>query len=142
MLTTTLLNLRTRHARRSPQRPLCRRLGLELLEPRCVLSSGLTLGPLMEVSGPSPFANSPVTDIPTTDNSELEPYLAVDPTNPQHMVGAWIQDYARGIVAAVTFDAGATWKSVPIPGLTISFKGTYPTPATRGCPLPPTAISI
>src|SRR5262249_5062463 len=122
--------------RRSPSRKVRRRgfrPALEQLEDRTVpsnlgslTSGGPALGPLVQVSGVSPFANSPVPDIPTTDNSEHEPYLAVDPTNPQHMVGAWIQDFARGIVAAVTFNGGETWQSVPIPGLTISSGGTYP----------------
>jgi hypothetical protein len=32
--------------------------------------------------------------------------VAVNPTNPNNVVAAWIQDYASGIVAGVTFDSG------------------------------------
>ena len=45
---------------------------------------------------------------------EIEPFLAVDPTAPGHMIGVFQQDRwdnggAHGIVAAVTNDGGATW---------------------------------
>jgi hypothetical protein len=45
---------------------------------------------------------------------EVEPSVAVDPTNPAHLVGAWQQDRwstggANGIGTAVSFDGGATW---------------------------------
>jgi len=53
-------------------------------------------------------------------NAEVEPSIAVDPRNPDHWIGAWQQDRwsngsARGIVAAATFDAGATWTTRQIP---------------------------
>lgn len=46
--------------------------------------------------------------------AEVEPYLALDPTNPQHLVGAWQQDRwsnggSRGTVSAASFDGGNTW---------------------------------
>jgi hypothetical protein len=45
---------------------------------------------------------------------EVEPSLAVDPTDANHLVGAWQQDRwsnggANGIGVAVTLDGGATW---------------------------------
>jgi len=41
----------------------------------------------------------------------VEPSVAVDPTDPMHLIGAWQQDRwsngaANGIVSAVTFDGG------------------------------------
>ena len=47
-------------------------------------------------------------------NSEVEPQISVDPTNPMHLVGAWQQDRwldggANGLVAAYSWDGGATW---------------------------------
>src|SRR5881409_3788718 len=47
-------------------------------------------------------------------NAEVEPSLAVDPTDPNHLIGAWQQDRwsnggANGIVSAVSFDGGHTW---------------------------------
>ena len=63
-------------------------------------------------------------------DTQVEPRLAVDPTNPKHMVGAWQQERwdnggSFGIVAAVTFDAGSTWTEAVIPGLTGCSGGPY-----------------
>jgi hypothetical protein len=109
--------------RRSAQRPLRRRLELELLESRCVLSSGLKLGPLVQVTAGIPGYSL---------SDEVEPYLAVNPTNPKNMVGTWTQDVFPGsgatsaaIGVAVTFNGGNTWKTGVIPGLTLSTGGAY-----------------
>ena len=47
-------------------------------------------------------------------NAEVEPSIAIDPTNPQHLIGVWQQDRwsnggANGIGSAATFDGGHTW---------------------------------
>ena len=47
-------------------------------------------------------------------NAEVEPFVAVNPTNPNHLVGAWQQDRwsggaARAVMTAVSFDAGRSW---------------------------------
>ena len=47
-------------------------------------------------------------------NSEVEPYVAVDPSNSSHLIGAWQQDRwsnggARGQLSAASFDGGRTW---------------------------------
>jgi hypothetical protein len=47
-------------------------------------------------------------------NAEVEPHLAIDPSNPNHLVAGWQQDRlssggARGLVSAVSIDGGATW---------------------------------
>lgn len=100
---------------------------VELLESRDVPST-FNLTPLVAVSGPSPFLGNPIeaNDPAVTINSEVEPYVAMDPTNSNHLVGAWIQDFARGIVAAVSFNGGNAWQSVVIPGATLASGGTYP----------------
>lgn len=90
----------------------------ELWDPPAV--GGYTLGPLVQVSGPSPFAAFQLPDV----NAEAEPTVAVNPTNPNNAVAAWIQDFAAGIVAGVTFDGGSSWQSVVIPGLTTGSSGT------------------
>ena len=71
---------------------------------------------LVQVSGETPFAAGCAgaqqgMNFPSV---EVEPSLAVDPTDATHMVGAWQQDRwanggANGIRVAVTFDGGATW---------------------------------
>jgi hypothetical protein len=107
--------------RPSRQRPRPRlRLQVEPLEARSLLSSTLGLTPLVQVSGDSPLpppASSPRVDV----NSEVEPQLAVDPTNPAHAVALWQQDRyfsgggARALVASVSYDAnnpaGAHWST-------------------------------
>src|SRR5262249_47414639 len=100
---------------------------VEALEDRCVLHS-LSLTPLVPVSGTSPFLDCPivVNDPDFGQSTEVEPHLAVNPANPNHLVGAWIQDFARGIVAAVSFNGGDTWQSVVIPGVTQCAGGIYP----------------
>src|SRR5262249_25543674 len=114
-----------RRVRRS--RPRRARLQVELLESRDVPST-FNLTPLVEVSGPSPFLGNPVeaNDPPGTGNLEFEPYLAVDPTNSNHLVGAWTQDANRGIVAGVSFNGGNTWQSIVIPGTSLCSGGIYP----------------
>ena len=78
-----------------------------------VVSAGVA--PLRLVSGPSPFAACTIGGPGTINvNDEVEPFLAVDPTAPGHMIGVFQQDRwdnggAHGIVAAVTNDGGATW---------------------------------
>jgi hypothetical protein len=47
-------------------------------------------------------------------DAEVEPHLAINPTNPNHLVAAWQQDRmsdggARGLATAVSVDGGVTW---------------------------------
>ena len=53
-------------------------------------------------------------------NSETEPHIAVNPTNPANMIAGWHQDRwstggAQSLGAAYTFNGGATWQQVVIP---------------------------
>ncbi|HMC67497.1 MAG TPA: sialidase family protein, partial [Gemmataceae bacterium] len=123
----SVATLSRRRRRGRPARSIRASLQVELLESRCLLSN-LNLTPLVPVSGPSPFLGNPIeaNDPAVTINSEVEPYVAVDPTNSKHLVGAWIQDFARGIVAAASFNGGNTWQSVVIPGVTVASGGAYP----------------
>jgi hypothetical protein len=79
--------------------------------------AGLALaasGPV-DVSGLSPFAactiGGPGTNYP---NSEVEPFVAVNPANPSNIVGVFQQDRwsnggAHGLVASTSHDGGSTW---------------------------------
>jgi hypothetical protein len=49
-------------------------------------------------------------------NAEVEPHLAIDRTDPNHLVAAWQQDRlsdggARGLATAVSVDGGTTWSA-------------------------------
>jgi hypothetical protein len=114
-------NLISRRAacRKSPTR----RLMADVLESRALMS-GYSLGPLVQVSGPSFYAGSTADNLPPDQillNSEDENQLVVDPTNPNHLVGLWHQDETavgnRGLVVGVTFDGGSTWQLAPLPGV-------------------------
>ncbi|MDQ3024981.1 MAG: glycoside hydrolase [Pseudomonadota bacterium] len=53
-------------------------------------------------------------------NAEVEPYLAVDPLDSNHLIGVWQQDRwsngsARGLATGVSFDGGASWTRVLVP---------------------------
>jgi hypothetical protein len=71
-------------------------------------------GPV-DVSGLSPFASCTVGG-PGTNfvNSEVEPFVAVNPVNPNNIVGVFQQDRwsnggAHGLVTSTSHDDGATW---------------------------------
>jgi hypothetical protein len=71
-------------------------------------------GPV-DVSGLSPFASCTVGG-PGTNfvNSEVEPFVAVNPVNPNNIVGVFQQDRwsnggAHGLVTSTSHDGGATW---------------------------------
>jgi hypothetical protein len=52
--------------------------------------------------------------------AEVEPHLAVNPLNPDNVVGAWQQDRygnggARGVASGASFDGGLTWTRDALP---------------------------
>lgn len=66
-------------------------------------------------------------------DSEVEPQVAVDPTDPSHLVGAWQQDRwsnggAHGLVAGYSNDGGATWRISPQPFSACYNASGYPGP--------------
>ncbi len=69
------------------------------------------------VGGISPFpsgCNGNQSPSVNYSNAPVEPYVAVDPGNPQHLVGVWQQDRwsdggSSGLVAATSMDGGKTW---------------------------------
>ncbi len=80
-----------------------------------VNAGSFTVAPLILASGPSPFANCTIGG-PGTNyvNAEVEPWVAVNPTNPNNIIAVYQQDRwsnggAHGLVTAVSFNGGATW---------------------------------
>jgi hypothetical protein len=99
-------------------------LAVSLLVPA---SGGVYLATFpVQASGPaSPFtgctadAGSPGTNYP---NTEVEPWLDVNPTNPSNLVAVWQQDRwsnggSRGLVAGVSRNGGKSWRQVVIPDI-------------------------
>jgi hypothetical protein len=63
-------------------------------------------------------------------NSEVEPWIDVNPTNTDNVVGIWQQDRrsnggARGLVTGVGHDGGTNWQEVIIPEITLCSGGDY-----------------
>jgi hypothetical protein len=53
-------------------------------------------------------------------SAEVEPFLAINPLDPDIMVGTWQQDRwsnggARGLVSATSFNGGRSWQRTPLP---------------------------
>ena len=104
--------------------------GLALVAGTTALPAGaapLTISPLDNLSIPTPFplgcggateGNMPGTNFVYPD-SEVEPWLAVSPTDPDDIAAFWQQDRwsdggAHGLLAAVSHDGGDTWDySIP-----------------------------
>ena len=75
----------------------------------------------------SPFASCTADNVADQSgvnypNTEVEPWVDVNPTNAKNIVAAWQQDRwsnggARGLVAGVSSNGGKSWQQVVIPGL-------------------------
>ncbi|MEO8102288.1 MAG: sialidase family protein [Betaproteobacteria bacterium] len=79
-------------------------------------------GPAGLVSGASTFtANCGGASAGTLyPNAEVEPHLAINPANPNNLIGSWQQDRwsggaAQGTAVGYSLDAGATWITRPLP---------------------------
>src|SRR5213593_2880737 len=86
-----------------------------------VASTGtFVLGQPVNASGTSPFLGCPFgvdPDAPAPehvyDNTEVEPFVAVNPTNHANIIGVYQQDRwtdggSKGLVASRSFDGGAS----------------------------------
>lgn len=99
------------------------------------IAGTLVVTPLVQVSGTSPFEGCTADDVAAQSgtvfpDSEVEPWIDVNPTDPDNVVGIWQQDRwdnggARGLVAGVSADGGATWQQVVIPQITLCSGGSY-----------------
>ena len=97
-------------------------LGVAVAAAMCAFAAGasastFTVAPLTLVSGPSPFAGCTAGVAPGSvlyPNAEEEPWVDVNPTNPNNLIAVWQQDRwsdggAHGLVTAVSHNGGATW---------------------------------
>jgi hypothetical protein len=96
------------------------------------------LGPLTQISGPSPFGSCTADNIPAQKaegsvvyrNSEVEPYVHVNPTDIDNMVAVWQQDRwsdggSRGLLSAVSDNGGQTWETVTPPEFSLCSGGIF-----------------
>jgi hypothetical protein len=80
-------------------------------------ASSYTIGSPVLASGPSPFAACTIGGTPgetNTLNSEVEPFVAVNPTDASNIIGVYQQDRwagggAHGLVASRSSNGGLTW---------------------------------
>ena len=78
--------------------------------------------PLVRVSGNSPYASNcggAMAGSVNYEDAEVEPYVAVNPTNPSNLISVWQQDRwsdggAHGLVIGRSLDDGNTWSEQPI----------------------------
>jgi hypothetical protein len=95
-------------------------------------AAGEDHGDRVEVlSGPSPFAAGCPgrrLDEAAITGAEVEPAIAVDPSDRRRVVATWQQDIgtpaARSDLVARSDDGGRTWRTAVIPGLTLCSGGT------------------
>ena len=77
---------------------------------------------VVRLTGPSPYPSGCVASGQSGSNfpgAEVEPYLAIDPTDAKHLVGVWQQDRwsnggANGLMTGVSFDGGSTWTKTAV----------------------------
>jgi hypothetical protein len=94
---------------------------LVLIVPQVAWASSYVAGSLVRVSGTSPFAGSNCGLADQTGgnllNSEVEPFVDVNPANRDNIIGAWQQDRwsnggSRGNAVGASLDNGTSWRIV------------------------------
>src|SRR5262249_29160731 len=112
------------------RRPRCT-LRVETLEVRALPS-----GTPIPIAPSDLFAHVTSDNVPGQDgfnyaNSQVEPYVAVNPRDHNNIVSVWQQDRwdngaARGFQGGVSLDGGKTWTPIVIPGISQVTGGTAP----------------
>lgn len=77
---------------------------------------------LVTVSSTDPYANCSTAGQPGTNfpDAEVEPWISVNPSHPNNIIGAWQQDRwsnggSRGLVAGFSLDGGKSWSESTLP---------------------------
>ena len=78
------------------------------------------VGLVSAASGFSPTCSGVANAGTLYANAEVEPHVAVNPTNPNNLIGTWQQDRwsdggSQGIAVGASFDAGVTWTTGALP---------------------------
>jgi hypothetical protein len=118
------------------QRSQLVRLGAAVLAATAIAAprahaSVFTPGPLTEASATNPLAACPPDAAGVNfAGAEVEPFLGVNPTDDDNLVGVYQQDRysnggSKGSVAASSLDGGATWVDTAIPTNTRCTGGRY-----------------
>src|SRR5262245_48630162 len=103
-------------------------LAAALLAAGVASAQTLRLGPLVQISGPNPIAGCDTDGTgpgPVPDDTDSEPWVAVNPADERNIVATWILGKSRGIAAAVTLDGGRHWQETAIPGLAACTGGAF-----------------
>jgi hypothetical protein len=97
-------------------------LAIALVSVTAISAASFTLGPLVQVSGVSPLSGCTADGVAgqtgtVYPNSEVEPWVDVNPANTGNLVGVWQQDRwsnggSRGLVAGVSTNGGTSWTVV------------------------------
>jgi hypothetical protein len=89
----------------------------------------LTLGPLIQVSkDPDSLAGCDTGFHPPGNmnfSDQFETRVAVDPTNPQHLVATWVGHDLQANFVGVSFNGGASWRETALPGITTCTGGPF-----------------
>jgi hypothetical protein len=105
------------------------RAGLLALLPAALIlnvagaASAATFTPPVTVSGPSPYAACALGATPggvNYVNAEVEPWVTVNPANPDNIIGVWQQDRwsdggAHGLAGGYSLDGGLSWNEFTQP---------------------------
>src|SRR5215470_8280874 len=98
-----------------------------------------TLGSLVQVTGGDPFAACTADNLHRQEtvfgsivfpNSVIEPWVAVDPTDPSRLLAGtqqdrWTDGGARGLIGVVSNDGGSKWTNSIPPDVTKCTGGNF-----------------
>src|SRR5262245_53784324 len=114
--------------RKRPLRTASGLLVLATIALTAAWAGNFTVSAPVQVSGADPFAGCTADNAATQvgrlfPDSTVEPWVEVNPAKASNIVATWQQDRwsnggARGLVAGVSIDGGASWSQVVIPNIT------------------------
>jgi hypothetical protein len=99
-----------------------------------------SLGPLVQITGSDPFSTCTADHVHSQEvaygstlylDTSIEPWVAVDPTDPSrllvgHQQDRWSDGGARGLAGVVSNDGGSTWTNAIPTGVSNCTDGHYP----------------